>query len=454
MAHILIVDDEARIRTILRLILAAKGHTVSEAGSGRAALAFLEDNPVDLVITDIRMDDMDGLALLAAIKERELGCPVIFVTAFASLESTIEALRLGAADYLIKPFEEKGVLLAVERALGVGRLLHENIRLKKEINKEKAPVDGVFVSPPMVQIRKITVRVATADTTVLLTGESGTGKEVVARLIHFGGSRRNAHFVAVNCAALSPSLVESELFGHEKGAFTGAAQTRVGKFEFAGNGTLFLDEVGELPMEAQAKLLRALQEKIIQRVGGNRDIPVHCRLICATNRDLQAMVAEGRFRQDLFYRLAVFPIHLPPLRDRRQDILPLVRHLLGRLGRKIGPETEVLTPAANQLLMEYPWPGNIRELANALERAVIMKSGGLPLSSDDFVFLRTPGSERGGDATVEFRLPPEGLNYEELQRNLVRQALEMTGDNQSAAARLLGLSRAKFRTLLQLVEQG
>ncbi len=339
------------------------------------------------------------------------------------------------------------MLLAVERALGVRRLLAENIRLRREAAGE--PASGIFVSPPMRKVHELALKVAASEATVLVTGESGTGKEVVARLIHQASGRRHNRFVAVNCAAIAPNLIEAELFGHERGAFTGADKARAGKFEFAGEGTLFLDEIGELPVEAQAKLLRAIQEKSVQRVGGNEEVPIRCRLLCATNKDLPRLVGEGLFREDLYYRLAVFPIHLPPLRERRQDIAPLVRHCLEKLsGRPV--EGEILTPAAQKLLGEYPWPGNIRELFNAVERAMILKGGATPLSSDDFSYLGGAAPAPAGEEL--FRLPAAGIDYEELQRSIVRQSLELTAGNQSAAARLLRVSRARFRTLLGLLE--
>ncbi|MFZ5775261.1 MAG: sigma-54-dependent transcriptional regulator [Thermodesulfobacteriota bacterium] len=452
MARILIVDDEERIRLLLRIMLTAAGHQIDEAGSGEAALAALDRDAFDLVISDVRMGGMGGMELLAAIRERELGCPVVFVTAFATLESAVEALRLGASDYLVKPFEEKAVLLAVERALGIRRILKENIRLKQE-TAPPGPGGGpmIFASPAMRNVHDLAVKVAASDATVLLTGESGTGKEVVARLIHQASPRCHERFVAVNCAAMAPSLLEAELFGHEKGAFTGADKARPGKFEFAGNGTLFLDEMGELPLEAQAKLLRAIQEKSVQRVGGNQEIPVRCRLVCATNRDLGRLVAEGRFREDLFYRLAVFPIALPPLRERKQDIAPLVRHCVEKLGNR-AVEGEVLTPAALRQLQEYAWPGNVRELFNVVERAMILKGGVTPFSSDDFPQL---GQQAVPAAPVDelFKIPATGIDYDALQRSIVRQALELTAGNQSASARLLKVSRQRLRTLLGLLEE-
>ena len=450
MARILVVDDEERIRFILGIMLTGKGHQVFEAENGRAALDLLEREAVDLVISDMRMGEMNGLDLLGAIRERDLGCPVVFVNSFATIVSAVEALRLGAADYLVKPFEEKDVVLAIERALGVQRILAENIRLRKEFMDSSQENPGVFVSPAMQRVHDLALKVAASEATVLLTGESGTGKEVVAQLIHQASQRKHQRFVAVNCAAISPALLEAELFGHEKGAFTGADKVRQGKFEFAGGGSLFLDEVGELPLEAQVKLLRAIQEKSVQRVGGNQEIKISCRLICATNQNLEKFVKDGAFREDLYYRLAVFPIHVPPLRERRPDIVPLIRHCIEKGSGKIC-QGEILTPAAQRIAKEYAWPGNVRELFNVVERALIMKGGATPFSSDDFSYLGGHASLPGPSDEL-FRLPPSGLDYEELLRSIVRQALNMTSGNQSSAARLLRVSRAKFRTLLNLLK--
>ncbi len=451
MAHILIVDDEERIRLILSVMLGGAGHKVYEAEDGKAALTVLERDPVDLVISDMRMDGMSGQDLLTAIRARNLGCPVVFITAYATMESAVEALRLGAADYLVKPFAEDDVILAVERALGVRRLLAENIRLRNAAAAANLENPGVFVSPPMRRVHDLALKVADSEATVLLSGESGTGKEVVANLIHRAGNHKHDRFVAVNCAAISPSLLESELFGYEKGAFTGAVKVQCGKFEFAGAGTLFLDEVGELSLEAQSKLLRVIQEESVQRVGGNREVPINCRLICATNKDLADLVRQGLFREDLYYRLAVFPIHLPPLRERREDIMPLIRYCVKKIEGK-DVEDEILTPAAQRLVNEYAWPGNIRELFNVVERALIMKGGLTPFSSDDFRHLDSHGTPppRGGDL---FRIPAEGLDYDGLLRSIVRQALELTAGNQSRAARLLRVSRARFRTLLNMLAE-
>jgi len=450
MAKILLVDDEERIIDILSIMLESKGHKIFSALNGKLAIDVLQNEAVDIVISDICMDELDGLSLLKIIRKNNLGCPLIFITAFGTVETAVNALRLGAVDYLVKPFKERDVFLAVERALGIHSIMTENAQLRHQQNKRKYTA-AVFESPAMQKVRQMADKVAPSDATVLLTGESGTGKEVIARYIH--NVRKRGRFVAVNCAAIAPGLLESELFGHEKGAFTGADKNRAGKFEFAGDGTLFLDEIGEMSLDAQTRLLRAIQEKSIQRVGGNEEITVNCRLVCATNKDLQKKVQEDTFREDLYYRLAVFPIHLPPLRERRTDIVHLVYHCLEKLGALPG-SLEILTPAAGKLLQQYSWPGNIRELFNAVERAIIMKSGGGPLTSDDFSQLRNPMSQTTVTTDKTFVLPPGGLDYDQLQRSIVKQSLEMTMGNQSSAARLLNVTRAKFRTLLGLLENG
>jgi len=453
MAKILIVDDEERVRMILRLMLEVKNHTIGEAGNGLEALEQLDKDTYDLVITDIRMDGLDGRGLLREIKAQNIGCPVVFITAFATLESAVEALRLGAADYLVKPFEEEQVHLAVERALGMGRLLSENVHLRQLVKQNNTDnEEGVFFSAAMRQLENLVARVAPSEATVLITGESGTGKEIIAKRIHNASNRREKRFVTLNCAAISPQLVESELFGHEKGAFTSANARKIGKFEFAEQGTLFLDEIGELSLEAQVKLLRVIQERIIQRVGGNQDISVDIRLICATNQDLEKLVAKGRFRQDLYYRIAVFPLQVPPLRERMEAITALSTYFIKQWGGLSEVHAEIITPGAVQVLQNYPWPGNVRELENAIERVMILKTGQLPVNSDDLKFLQ-PTLVNADDCADQFQLPTGGIHFETVQKRLVHQALERTAGNQSAASRLLGLTRAKFRTLLKLVEE-
>jgi len=450
MANILIVDDEDRIRSILRILLESNGHSIEEAENGIIALEKLEEKGFDLVISDIRMDGMGGKELLSEIKAREMGCPVIFITAYASVESSIDALRLGATDYLVKPFEEDQVHIAVERALGFGKIISENVLLQKRLKNGTQKVKAVFVSKAMKEVEELALKVAQSGATVLVTGESGVGKEVVARFIHANSDRAKNRFVPVNCAAISPSLMESELFGYEKGAFTGAANRTEGKFEFANNGSLFLDEVGDLPHGAQAKLLRAIQERSFSRVGGNKEVELDIRLICATNQNLEQMVKEKKFRRDLYYRLAVFPIGVPPLRERKEAIIPLSIDFIKKYGKMGDYDGEIITRGGQNILKGFSWPGNVRELANTMERVMILKSGKLPVTAEDFGFLNIDGTLailEGG-----FNLPPSGIDYDELQKQIVLQALEMANDNKSSAARLLGLSRARFRTLAKMVD--
>jgi DNA-binding NtrC family response regulator len=396
------------------------------------------------VISDIRMPKMDGMTLLSEMKAADIHCPVVFITAFATVDSAVEAMRRGAADYITKPFEEERILLTVERTLGISRLISENLELKQRLSELSGGRDIVYASEKMARVMENAAKVAASEAAVLVTGESGTGKEVVAGFIHASSPRAKARFVPVNCAAISPTLVESELFGYEKGAFTGADRRTKGKFEYANGGTLFLDEIGDLPLEAQAKLLRALQEKKIQRVGGNEEIPLDVRIVCATNQDLAKLVKKGSFRQDLYYRINVFPIHMPPLRERTEDIVPLTEYFLKQFA---GGRQKGLTDGAIRTLQSYNWPGNVRELANAMERVMIIDDSGGSVTAETLSFLRAGSGEAG--SLKDFTLPPEGISLEQLEADLVRQALDQTGNNQSAAASLLGLTRAKFRVLMK-----
>ncbi len=447
MAHILIVEDEDKMRHLLSIMLSRKGYRVDQAGDGIEALEMIRATPFDMVITDIKMPRMDGMELLEKIKEMEIPCPVVFITAFATVESAVEAMRQGVVDYITKPFEEDRILLTVERTLGLSKIMAENIELKRELRDVAGTDEMVYVSKEMASVVDLGLKVARTDAAVLIYGESGTGKELMARVIHHASPRKGSRFVPVNCAAISPSLVESELFGHEKGSFTGADRRSTGKFEFAKGGTLFLDEVGDLPNDAQAKFLRALQEKKIQRVGGNEEIPVDVRVICATNQDLDALIEKGKFRQDLFFRINVFPIHMPPLRERTGDIIPLTNHFLNRYA---GSTPIQVTDGAKRLLAEYAWPGNVRELANAMERAVILTGDRGFITADTLSFLRTFPPTGSGD--TDLRLPPVGISMESLEKDLVKQALDATSNNQTAAARLLGLTRSKFRVLMKRLE--
>jgi DNA-binding NtrC family response regulator len=442
--HILIVDDEPKMRTLLSMMLERKGYQINQATDGKDAFKKLSSSTYDLVISDIKMPEMDGKELIAKMKQHDMLTPVVFITAFATVDSAVEMMRQGAVDYVTKPFDEAKILLAVEKALVLSDLIVENQEMKKIIAKKDSGKELIYTSKQMADVVSLAKNVATVDTAVLILGESGTGKEVVANYIHKQSLRNGERFVPVNCAAISSNLVESELFGYEKGAFTGASARTRGKFEFADKGTIFLDEIGDLPLDSQGKLLRALQEKKFQRVGGNEEIPVDVRVVCATNQNLETMVSQKKFRQDLFYRINVFPIVLPPLRQRQEDIEPLAEFIMKKIvfGRE-----HTLTKGACQKLKEYPWPGNVRELANVIERCLILTRDTKKITSATLSFLRSNAPEQNRQVIV--KLPPGGIALHRVQFSLVKQALQVSGDNQSNAAKLLGLSRSKLRVILK-----
>jgi len=448
MADILIVDDEEKMRNLLSMMLERKGFRVDKAVHGKDAMEILAKNTYDLVISDIKMPEMDGKTLIAQMRKEKILTPVIFITAFATIDSAVEMMQQGAIDYVTKPFDNAKILLTIDKALNLSRLITENQEMKEVIAKGQGR-DLIYNSNGMKEVVALAENVATVDTAVLILGESGTGKEMIASHVHKTSLRKNNRFVPVNCAAISSNLVESELFGYEKGAFTGATARSRGKFEFADKGTLFLDEIGDLPLESQGKLLRALQEKKFQRVGGNEEIPVDVRVVCATNKDLEQMVLKGKFRQDLFYRINVFPICLPPLRQRKEDIVPLAEYLMKTF--TFG-KNHTLTEGASQKLTEYPWPGNVRELANVLERCLILTRDTGQVTADTLSFLRVAQAQ--APRKLVFKLPPGGIPLEQVHMSLVKQALQSAGNNQTSAAKLLGLSRSKFRVLLKNVDGG
>lgn len=448
MAKILIVDDEQKMRHLLSIMLSRKGYQVDQAQDGLAALNKLIEGSYDLTITDIRMPRLDGHQLLKKMKEYNIHCPVVFITAFASVESAVEAMQEGVVDYISKPFEEDRILFTVERTLNLSKIMAENRDLKQELKLVTGEENIIYESPKMAKVIELASQVAIEDSAVMLYGESGTGKDILARFIHRLSDRNRSRFVPVNCAAIPQGLVESELFGHEKGSFTGAEKRTIGKFETASDGTLFMDEIGDLPLEAQAKLLRVLQENKIQRVGGTKEIFVNVRIICATNQNLEELVEQGKFRSDLFYRINVFPIELPPLRERKEDILPLSKHFISRLNRM---KELNITDKAIQILRNYHWPGNVRELNNVLERACILARRQGEISQETLSFLKRPPITCSNNN--DFKLPPEGISLENLEMDLVKQAMEMCGNNQSQAARMLGLTRSKFRVLLKQYQQ-
>ena len=455
MARILVVDDEEKMRHLLAIMLERRGFSVDRAGDGKDAVKMLAASSFDMVITDIKMPRMDGMQLLKKIIGMNIPCPVVFITAFATVESAVEAMRQGAVDYITKPFDEGRILLTVERTLKLSRVMAENRDLKRELQKAAGDDRIIHVSKKMSDIMKLALNVAQTGSAVLISGESGTGKELLARYIHNESMRCAGRFVPVNCAAISPNLVESELFGHERGAFRGAVKRAVGKFEYASGGTIFLDEIGDLSLDAQAKLLRALQEKKIQRVGGNEEIPVDVRVVSATNQSLDEMVGKERFRRDLFFRINVFPIQTVPLRERSDDVAPLAEHFISRMAEEGGGRLR-FTGGAMDVLRGYGWPGNVRELANAVERSIILARGQALITEDTLSFLKSfpvagAGNLKTGDS--DFRLPREGISIDMLERDLVCQALEISGNNQTAAAGLLGLTRARFRVLAKRIRQ-
>jgi two-component system response regulator PilR (NtrC family) len=445
-ARVLVVDDEPPQLEILRLILGDEGYEVVTAGSGRGALAALRKQPVDLVLTDLKMPDVSGITLLEQIQRAQPGACVVLMTAHGTIDSAVEAMRKGAFDYLTKPLDREVLLLVVSRAVERIRLVSENRRLQEELRGRFRVENLVGAHGSMHEVFRIVHKVARSSSTVLIYGESGTGKELVARAIHVTSDRHDRPFVAVNVGALPETILEAELFGYEKGAFTGADARKVGLFEQASGSTLFLDEVGELKRDLQVKLLRVLQEREILRVGGTEPVPVDVRVVTATNRDLEREVQAGRFREDLFYRLNVIPIALPPLRDRRTDIPLLVEHFLSKHGEPGRPRR--IAPDALEALVAYGWPGNVRELESVIERTLLLSEGDVIRLEDLPAAVRMRSRPPGAGIPIE--IPDEGLDLEELERTLILRALDKADGNVTRAARLLRLSR---RTLQYRIEK-
>ncbi len=431
---ILIIDDDPSLRRVLEYNLQQDGYQVSAAASGEEGLQLFDGHAPPLVITDLKMSGMDGFAILREIKKRAPDTLVIIITAFGAVETAVEAMKLGAYDYITKPFNRDELKLVVRKALHVTDLSSENRKLREELDERVDFRNIIGISREMEKVFQVVRRVSTTDATVLLTGESGTGKELVAKAIHSLSSRGMAPFVPINCAAIPRDLLESELFGHVKGAFTGAIKDKPGKFLQADGGTLFLDEVGELPLDLQPKLLRALQEKVVEPVGGAESRQLDVRVVAATNLDLEEAIADGIFREDLYYRLAVIPVQLPPLRRRKEDIPLLIRHF----AVKHGVEATVFSDEVVQALTEYDWPGNVRELQNIVERLLIMRSGEV-IQLGELPEKILAGGKKGPTGIVN--LPDEGYSLEQLVREIVLAALERNGWNQTAAARFLRIPR-------------
>jgi DNA-binding NtrC family response regulator len=458
---ILLVEDKDSLRAMLRHALEAQGHAVVEARDQREAEAALLASRPAVVLSDLRLPEGDGFGVLRAAKELDPAMPVIVMTAFGSIQDAVAAMKEGALDFLAKPVDPDHLLLMVERALSQRRLTTENMLLKEELAQRRGAPQIVGDDPKLKQVSVQLHRAAATDTTVLLEGESGTGKELFARTLHALSPRADGPFVAINCAAIPETLLETELFGHEKGAFTGAAVRKPGKFELAHRGTLFLDEIGDLPLPLQAKILRALEEKRFDRVGGTVSIQVDVRVVAATNRNLKAAVAARQYREDLYFRLSVFPITIPPLRERPNDIITLARYFIERFCRDLNKKPLILSPAAEQELRMYAWPGNVRELQNCIERAAILTEGEtihprhLNLSFRDAAPRAEPAEDESRWATIDLSgtlAEASRRVLAEVERRKIEQALKEAAGNRGRAAELLQVS---YKTLIgKLKEYG
>ncbi len=445
---IVVCDDEELIRWSLCAHLEKEGYHPIPATNGREALDAVAEHGASLLLTDLKMPVLDGLSALRELREGGSTIPVIVLTAHGAVESAIEATQLGASDYLQKPFDVREVTLAIQRALKTDQLRHEVHYLRRQLNEGY----GAFVgrAPVLEPLYQILGRLESVDApTVLITGESGTGKDVLARAIHAHGPRAGKPFVAVDCASLPEQLIESELFGHERGAFTDAKSLKQGLFEVADNGLVFLDEIGELPLPTQSKLLRALENRTFTRVRGVRRYSLHVGTLAATNRDLKAEVDAGRFREDLYFRLNIIRIHVPPLRERVEDIPLLVDHFLAQFGNRLGRSLDGIDGPAMERLQSYNWPGNVRELRNVLERLVLLAPEPIVAVEHLPPEIQFARSSRSTDGDCPFTLPEDGVDLEAVERGLMLQALERTGWNQSASARLLGISRYALRYRLE-----
>ncbi len=443
-ARILVIDDEALMRDYVEEVLVRAGHDVTAVSSGRDGVALFHKQSFDVVVTDLKMTPMDGLEVLRWLRAEAPSVRCIVMTAYATVETAVAALKEGADDYLMKPFTPEAVEVAVARAIERERLARENRYLRQELDHAAGFGAMVGESPAIREVYEQIKKVAASRATVLIRGESGTGKELVARAIHHSSPRASQPFIKVNCAALSAGLLESELFGHEKGSFTGAHDRKIGRFELADNGTLLLDEVSEISPDLQPKLLRALQEREFERVGGSKPIRVDTRIIATSNRDLDKAVADGTFREDLFFRLNVIPLHLPPLRQRRGDIPALMDHFLKRFAVENARDVTSFSDDARRLFMDYHWPGNIRELQNAVERAVVLSTEPI-LTADAFQFARP--SAAGQDPSQV--AVPLGISVAEMEKTLILRTLEWCSGNRTRAAEVLDISVRTLRNKLK-----
>jgi len=453
MPAILIVEDEAKMRRLLELNLGEDGFTTFSAGEAEGGLKLLADHPIDLVVTDLKLPGMSGLELLQSIKRQNAALPVIVMTAFGSVETAVEAMKSGASDFVLKPFSLTEMRIKIHKELDVRNLrerleqqTEENRSLREALGKRYSHPNVVARSPKMQEVLATVERVAPTNATVLLGGESGVGKDLIARAIHEKSKRASGPFLKINSTAIPENLLESELFGFEKGAFTGAVASKPGKFELADKGTLFLDEIGDVPPATQVKLLRVLQEREFERLGGTRTVKVDVRLIAATNRDLRAALEDGTFREDLYYRLNVVPIDIAPLRERKEDIPDLTNLFISRFAGDSGKSIDGITSDAMRILVNYHWPGNVRELQNVIERACALTKKDVIEAADIHLDLRAVKAGNGSPGFL-----PEGMTLEQWEDEMVQEALRRANGNKSQAARLLGLSRNALRYRLSKI---
>ena len=437
--RVLIVEDEEKLRRVLELQLLSAGFEVDKAGTAEDGLRLVDR--VDLVLTDLRLPGMDGMALLERIRRTDAGVPVIVMTAFGTIENAVQAMKAGAADFLPKPFSIDHLMAVVNKALELRQLRDENKQLREELGHRYQFDNIVGNSAAMQEIFSTVDRVAQSRATVLLCGESGVGKDLIARAIHYHSPRRGRPFVKINCTAIPENLMESELFGYEKGAFTGANNSKPGKFEQADTGTVFLDEIGDVPPAIQVKLLRILQEREFERLGSNKTRQIDVRVLAATNVDLRAALEQGTFREDLYYRLNVMPINIPPLRERKEDIPFLAQHFVDKYARELGIGDIELAPSAIEALLSYYWAGNVRELENVIERSLVLARGNRLEAAD----IRLDLTPRGRTSQGDNSFLPEGVSLEEHEQGIIREALRRANGNKSQAARLLGLTRNALR---------
>jgi DNA-binding NtrC family response regulator len=446
MPAILIVEDEAKMRRLLELNLGDDGFTTFSAEDAEAGLKLLRENPIDLILTDLKLPGMNGLEFLQAVKRQNAALPVVVMTAFGSVETAVDAMKAGASDYVLKPFSLTEMRIVIHKELDVRNLREENRSLREALGKRYSHPNIVARSPKMQEVLATVERVAPTNSTVLLGGESGVGKDLIARAIHEKSRRASGPFLKINSTAIPENLLESELFGFEKGAFTGAVASKPGKFELADKGTLFLDEIGDVLPATQVKLLRVLQEREFERLGGTRTVKVDVRLIAATNKDLRQALEQGTFREDLYYRLNVVPIDIAPLRERKEDIPDLVNLFISRFSGESGKPVEGITSEAMQILVNYHWPGNVRELQNIVERACALAKGSVLGPSDIHLDVRPAKSANGPGGFL-----PDGMTLEQWEDEMVQEALRRANGNKSQAARLLGLSRNALRYRLSKI---